>query len=93
MNKEGKLNDSEKRVLQLIHLPNKLIADKMCLSVSTVKTYICNLLNMYKQKTRTGLLLKAIKLGYVDIHKVDIGFWDENGNYIENIELVDFSKE
>lgn len=93
MNREGRLNESEKRVLQLIHLPNKLIADKMCLSVSTVKTYICNLLEAYKQKTRTGLLLLAIKLGYVDIHKVDIGFWDENGNYIENIELVDFSKE
>lgn len=93
MNKEGRLNASEKRVLQLIHLPNKLIAQKMCISVSTVKTYICNLLNMYKQKTRTGLLLKAIKLGYVDIHKVDIGFWDENGEYIENMQEVDFGKE
>jgi DNA-binding CsgD family transcriptional regulator len=93
MNREGRLNASEKRVLQLIHLPNKLIAQKMCISVSTVKTYICNLLEAYKQKTRTGLLLLAIKLGYVDIHKVDIGFWDKNGNYIENIELVDFRKE
>lgn len=87
------MNNSEKRVLQLIHLPNKTIADKMCLSEYTVKTYVHNLLDLFKQKTRTGLLVKAIKLGYIDIHKVDIGFWDEYGNYQENIELVDFSKE
>lgn len=81
------------RVLQLIYLPTKLIAQKLFLSPHTVKTYIHNLLDRYNQKNRMGLLIKALKSNYINIKKIDIGFWNENGEYIENIDLIDFERE
>lgn len=87
------MNIHEKRVLQLIFLPTKLIAKKLYLSEHTVKTYIHRLLKKYKQKNRLGLFIKALKLNYLNIKDVDIGFWDKDGKYIESIEVVDFSKE
>lgn len=52
---------SEKRIIPLLYLSNKEIAEKLHLSISTVKTHVHNLLVKYKAKTRTELLLKAIK--------------------------------
>lgn len=56
-----KIRPSEKKVLNLIHLSNKEIADKLFIDLATVKTHIHNLLRKFKVKNRTELIIKIIR--------------------------------
>lgn len=51
----------EKKVLDLIYLTDKQIAQKLILAVPTVKTYIHKLFIKYKAKNRTELLYKVMQ--------------------------------
>ena len=87
------LTNRELEVLKLSPQPNKVIAKRLVISVSTVKTHFQNIFEKLETRDRRIALLRALKLKLFPIEEVDIGFWDENGNYQENIELVDFRKE
>lgn len=51
---------SEKKILELIHLSNIEIAQKLIIEVPTVKAHIHHLLLKFNAKNRTELLRKAI---------------------------------
>ena len=87
------LTNRELEVLKLSPQPNKVIAKRLVISVATVKTHFQNIFEKLETRDRIKALLRALKLKLFPIEEVDIGFWDENGNYQENIELVDFRKE
>lgn len=87
------LTNRELEVLKLASQPNKAIAKRLVISVATVKTHFQNIFEKLETRDRIKALLRALKLKLFPIEEVDIGFWDENGNYQENIELVDFRKE
>ena len=86
------LTNRELEVLKLASQPNKAIAKRLVISVQTVKTHFQNIFGKLETRDRIKALLRALKLKLFPIEEVDIGFWDENGNYQENIELVDFRK-
>ena len=87
------LTNRELEVLKLASQPNKAIAKRLVISVSTVKTHFQNIFEKLETRDRIKALLRALKLKLFPIEEVDIGFWDENDEYQENIELVDFRKE
>ena len=90
------MNDLTNRELEILKLSpqtNKVIAKRLVISVATVKTHFQNIFEKLETRDRIKALLRALKLKLFPIEEVDIGFWDENGNYQENIELVDFRKE
>ena len=87
------LTNRELEVLKLASQPNRAIAKRLVISVATVKTHFQNIFEKLETRDRIKALLRALKLKLFPIEEVDIGFWDENGNYQENIELVDFRKE
>ena len=90
------MNDLTARELEVLKLspqPNKVIAKRLVISVATVKTHFQNIFEKLDTRDRIIALLRALKLKLFPIEEVDIGFWDEYGNYQENIELVDFRKE
>ena len=90
------MNDLTNRELEILKLSpqtNKVIAKRLVISVQTVKTHFQNIFEKLETRDRIKALLRALKLKLFPIEEVDIGFWDENGNYQENIELVDFRKE
>ena len=90
------MNDLTARELEVLKLspqPNKVIAKRLVISVATVKTHFQNIFEKLETRDRIKALLRALKLKLFPIEEVDIGFWDEYGNYQENIELVDFRKE
>jgi DNA-binding NarL/FixJ family response regulator len=61
------ITNGEKRVLELLYLTNKEIAQKLFIDISTVKSHIHNLLVKFKAKTRTELFMKAIKSGEIKL--------------------------
>ena len=87
------LTNRELEVLKLASQPNKAIAKRLVISVATVKTHFQNIFEKLETRDRIKALLRALKLKLFPIEEVDIGFWDENDEYQENIELVDFNKE
>lgn len=74
-------------------LPTKDIAKDLIIEPSTVKTHIWNILKKLKSKSRGIGIIKALRLKLLKLEEVDIGFWDENGIYVENIQEIDLSKE
>ncbi len=87
------LTNRELEVLKLSPQTNKVIAKRLVISVATVKTHFQNIFEKLETRDRILSLLRALKLKLFPIEEVDIGFWDENGEYQEDIELVDFRKE
>ncbi len=63
------LSEREKQLLELVCSDDtyKEIADKMCLSPKTVDTYRMSLFEKLQVKSRTGLVLYAIKSGMVKV--------------------------
>lgn len=57
------ITKTEKRILELLYLTNKEIAQKLFIDISTVKSHVHNLLIKFKAKTRTELYIKAIVIG------------------------------
>lgn len=87
------LTKTEKRIIKKMLLPTKDIAKDLIIEPSTVKTHIWNILKKLKSKSRGIGIIKALRLKLLKLEEVDIGFWDENGIYVENIQEIDLSKE
>lgn len=87
------LTKTEKKVIKKMLLPTKDIAKDLVIEKSTVKTHIWNILKKLKSKSRGIGIIKALRLKLLNLEEVDIGFWDENGIYIEDIQEIDLSKE
>lgn len=65
-----KLTQKELQVLQLLCLSNKEIAQILWLSNGTVKNYIESLLRKFGSKSRTTILIKALKAGVLTLDEV-----------------------
>lgn len=87
------LTKTEKRIIKKMLLPTKDIAKDLIIEPSTVKTHIWNILKKLKSKSRGIGIIKALRLKLLKLEEIDIGFWDENGIYVENIQEIDLSKE
>lgn len=87
------LTQTEKTILKKILLSNQDIANDLSNAVSTVKTHILRIMKKLKAKNRGIALIKAIRLKLLTLDEVDIGFWDKDDIYVEDIQEVDLSKE
>lgn len=87
------LTKTEKKIIKKMLLPTKDIAKDLVIEKSTVKTHIWNILKKLKSKSRGIGIIKALRLKLLKLEEVDIGFWDGNGIYIEDIQEIDLSKE
>jgi DNA-binding NarL/FixJ family response regulator len=85
------LSEREREILSLVCLTNKQIARKIGLSWQTVQKVFANMKEKYGVKTRTKLLIEAIRAGEIQI--VDCGFWNPYGQYIEDKQKIDLRKE
>ena len=56
-----KVKKKKKKVLNLIYLTDKQIAEKLIIELPTVKSHIHKLLLKYKAKNRTELLYKVLQ--------------------------------
>ena len=83
----------EKEILKLCIFPEKKIAKTLFIQICTLKTHLTNLFKKFQCKNRSELLIKALKSKAITLEEIDCGFWNENGEYIEDFQLVDFSKE
>lgn len=86
------LTKSEIKVLKLTGYKTKNIADKLCISVSTVRDHFTNIRRKLNAKSKEQCLIVALKHHLLDIREVDMGFWDSNGVYIEDIQEVDMRR-
>lgn len=87
------LTKREKEILKYIGYPREDIAKKLCISVSTVKTHLSSIAHKLKTSSKEQDLIIALKYRLIGIADIDIGFWDSNGIYIEDIQSVDFTRE
>ena len=67
-----KLTQRELEVLKLLCLSDKDIAERLIISIRTVKCHIHNILNKLVCETRQKALIKALKLKIIDIDEVEI---------------------
>jgi len=68
INEISELTERELEVLQLITngLNNQQIAEKMMVSIHTIKAHICSIFAKLKVNGRVQAAVKAVKLGLVD---------------------------
>jgi DNA-binding NarL/FixJ family response regulator len=85
------LSDREKEILSRATFSNRQIACLMNLSTKTIERYFADMFAKTHTARRTELLLKAIEAG--EIKRVDMGFWDKDGNYTPDWQIVDMRKE
>lgn len=76
------VTESEKKVLDLIHLTNPQIAEKLMIALPTVKAHVHNLLTKFKVKTRTELIHKMLEDENIDLLQAQ-----NEGLKKQNIEL------
>lgn len=86
------LSPRELDIVRLCGYSCKDIANKLHISVATVKTYIAKILQKLNVKSRTQMLLVALRNKWLDVREIDCGFWDESGCYVEDRQLVDMRK-
>lgn len=85
------LSERERDVLSRVFQSNQNIGKSLYLAVCTVKTYFNRMTHKFKAQSRFDLFAKALKSG--EIRRVDLGFWDENGEYHEDWYTIDLRKE
>lgn len=66
-----KLTQRELEVLKLLCLSDKDIAERLIISIRTVKCHIHNILNKLVCENRQKALIKAIKLKIISIDEVE----------------------
>lgn len=87
------LTKREREVLQLFYYSNKQIAQILVISTYTVKTHIQNIFNKLEEYTKSKALIKALKMGIINIYEIqtdyiDIGFWNNLGKYQTKMEKI-----
>lgn len=68
-----KLNTKEIEILRLIAVgdSNKVIAEKLGLSLNTIKKYTAAIFDKLKASSRTAAILKAQRAGLISLDKLD----------------------
>lgn len=84
------LSDREREILSLACLSNKQIGLKLNLSPKTVERYFADMFAKTHTSRRTELLLRAIEGG--ELKAVDLGFWNDQGEYIPDIQQIDLRR-
>lgn len=65
------ITEREKDILRMLHLPNRIIARKLNISLSTVKTHITRLLaKFYWVENRTELLYEALNQNIIHLEQM-----------------------
>lgn len=83
----------EKEILRLCIFPEKKIAKTLFIQICTLKTHLTNLFKKFQCNNRAELIIKALKSKVINLDEIDCGFWNQNGEYIEDFQAVDFSRE
>jgi DNA-binding NarL/FixJ family response regulator len=65
------LTNREYDVLTRLHKTNQQIAEELFVSVNTITTIVQRIQNKLDAKNRTEMVIKAIKVGLVDINSFD----------------------
>lgn len=87
------LTKRELDILRLSGYTRAQIAKKLCISKATVMSHLEHIRSKLKVKNKEQSLIIALKYHILGIKDVDIGFWDSDGVYIEDIQEVDLRKE
>lgn len=87
------LTKRERQVLRLFCYSNKEIANILTVEESTIKTHVKNILRKFKTSTKSKALIKALKLGcenlfMIETDLVDLGFWNNKGDYKIDMQKV-----
>lgn len=86
------LTKTEKKILRLVGYTREQIAEKLCLSLGTVKTHLTNIRHKLNVKSTNQALIVALQNELMDAKEIDCGFWDSRNVYIEDIQTVDMRK-
>lgn len=65
------LTNREYDVLTRLHKTNQQIAEELLVSVNTITTIVQRIQSKLNAKNRTEMVIKAIKVGLVDINSFD----------------------
>ena len=66
------LSEREKEVLRLFCLVNPKIAKRLFIQTSSVRTHTVNIFSKLNCNSKAAAVVKAIKLGLIDIEDVEI---------------------
>lgn len=67
-----KISKRERDVLCLMCLSNKQIAERLNISIVTVKSHIVNLLNKFGTNNRSQVIIWALKQNVIDLQDIVI---------------------
>lgn len=67
-----KISKRERDVLCLMCLSNKQIAERLNISIVTVKSHIVNLLNKFGTNNRSQVIICALKQNVIDLQDIVI---------------------
>ena len=90
---EERLTKTEYKVLKLIGFSRKEIAKRLGVQLSTVQHHLTHLREKLCAKSMAQLAVIAITQGLLDIKEIDCGFWDPEGNYQEDKQIIDLRRE
>lgn len=87
------LTKREKEVLKLFCYSNREIANILHISIATTKNHVSNILHKLESKTKISAAIKALKLGIIKLDDIkteyiDVGFWDETGEYLTDMQEI-----
>ena len=88
-----KITKRELEVLELFCYKNDEISNILNISIFTVKNHVHNILHKLEETTKIRALIKAIKMGIINVYAieisyVDVGFWDKNGTYKMDMQRI-----
>lgn len=86
------LTKREKEILKLSGYTREQIADKLCISKATVMSHLDNIREKLNVKSKEQSLIVALKHHLIDVQEVDCGFWNSDGVYIEDPQIVEWRK-
>lgn len=65
-----KLTEREKQIISLLCLPTKEIANRLNVSIPTVKTHIINISNKLTTDNRASIIVKALKEKFIEVEDI-----------------------
>lgn len=90
---EERLTRTERKVLKLIGFSRKEIAQHLGIGLSTVQHHLMHLREKLCAKSMAQIAVIALTQGLLDISECDLGFWDADGNCIEDKQVMDLRRE
>lgn len=65
-----KLTEREKQIIQMLCLSNQEIANRLNVSIPTVKTHIINISNKLTTDNRASIIVKALKEKFIEVEDI-----------------------